>query len=144
MDFAKLPMTEKLAGVRLLYLGALERKKDADGDPTGSAGLIFAAPFFLDLASWPVFVKNAAVSAARVVDAAVQGGAPEPKSVHLALFMVDGWRAARGFAIVDGEAVIGWRYAMAGREDSPVIIEAERGDAAVEMLEQIAAVQVSP
>jgi hypothetical protein len=46
--------------------------------------------------------------------------------------------------VVDGEALIGWRYATDDRENGPVLIEAERGDAAEEMLEQIAAVQVSP
>jgi hypothetical protein len=36
-----------MAAARLLYLGTLQRKRDEDGSPTGSADLIYAAPFFL-------------------------------------------------------------------------------------------------
>jgi hypothetical protein len=63
-----------LASVRLLYLGALQRKRDEDSSPTGVPGLIYAAPFFLDLDRWPILAKNVAISAARVVEVAIQGG----------------------------------------------------------------------
>jgi hypothetical protein len=54
-----------------------------------------------------------------------------------------GWKAARGFAIVDDEAVIGWQYATVDRENGPALIEAAHGEIAAQM-EQIAAVAASP
>ena len=37
------------------------------------------------------------------------------------------------FAVVDGESLIGWRYAAADHENGPVLIEAERGESAARM-----------
>jgi hypothetical protein len=80
--------------------------------------------------------QSTAISAARIIDGIVKDGAPEPKEVKIALFLGIGWKAARGFALVDGESLIGWRYATA---DGPVVIQAEHGETAEAMLAQIRA-----
>jgi hypothetical protein len=40
--------------------------------------------------------------------------------------------------------VIGWRYATTDRENGPVLIEAEHGETAAQMIKQIAAAVASP
>ena len=82
---------------------------------------------------------RSAISAARAVDCAIKLGAPEPKDVKLALFRLGA--ELRGFALIDGENLIGWRYATADRENGPVLIAAERGEIAAQMLEQIKAAE---
>jgi hypothetical protein len=125
-------------GALLLYLGGLERRKDADGNATCEAGMIFASPALLTDNASPIFVKNAATSAARVVDASVSAGTPVPKEVKLAIFFSFGWKSARGFAVIDAEHLIGWECATSDPE-GPVIIKAERGELAARMLDQIRA-----
>jgi hypothetical protein len=124
------------APTALLYLGELVRRKDAVGNPTGEADMIYASPVLLADNAWPIYVKNAAISAARVVDAAVSAGVPAPKDVKVAIFFSLGWKAARGFAFVDAEHLIGWENAT-GDPEGPILIKAERGALAAQMLQQI-------
>jgi hypothetical protein len=95
--------------VALLYLGGLVRKKDADGNKIGEANMIFASPFFLDLAAWPIFAKNTTISAARVIDAAVKDGDQRQKRSKSRFSSVSAGKGRKAFALVDGESLIGWQ-----------------------------------
>ena len=50
-------------------------------------------------------------------------------------------KAARGFAVVGGGSLIGWQHA--DRENGPVLIQAEHGEMAAQMLEQIRMAQAA-